>query len=272
MSDFDDPRLRQQLGRLSGAFPDENVALVAVQSKARRARRRRAAMLSGGTAVGALVLGVAAFAAQPEAGPVLRPSSTSATGTTDLGGVLPTTTDLTTTAPSTTIAEPTTTVEAATTTSTPVATVAPTAPAVPEQPAGSGTAQPTAPPAGPPPTTPASTPPTNPGGARTFSGQGGSVTVRRQGEWIVLVSSDPAGGFSAEVVDGTGRRIEVRFSSADGHVTRIRVSLENGVLVPDVRESDGGDGHPGGWTGDATPGSGSPDSGGPGGGQGFPTG
>ncbi|CAN0350088.1 unnamed protein product, partial [Phaeothamnion confervicola] len=239
MNDFDDPRLRQQLGRLSGAFPDENVALVAVRGKARRARRRRAAILSGGTAVGALVLGVAAFAAQPESAPVLRPSSTSATGTTDLVGLTPTSAPTTTTiAPTTTTVDESTTIPPTTTTEVTV-TVAPTAPAVPEQPVGSGTGTGSGSGSGEHGSTPTTVPTTSvPVGPRTFSGQGGSITVRRQGDRVVVLSADPAGGFDAVIVDGGGRRVEVRFTSGDGHVTRIRVSLEDARLVPDVRESD----------------------------------
>ncbi len=251
MNDFDDPRLRQQLGRLSGAFPDENVALVAVRGKARRARRRRAAILSGSTAVGALVLGVAAFAAQPESAPLLRPSSSSATGTTEVVGLTPTSAPTTTTIAPTTTVDESTTIPPTTTTEVTV-TVAPTAPAAPEQPVGSGSA--TGSGSGQHGSTPTSVPSTNvPFGPRTFSGQGGSVTVRRQGDRVIVVSADPAGGFDAAVVDGSGRRVEVRFTSGDGHVTRIRVSLEDGRLVPDVRESNGdGDDHPGGWGGDSS--------------------
>ena len=42
MSEFHDPDLRQQLGRLSGPYPDDNAAFAAWQRRVGQARRRRA--------------------------------------------------------------------------------------------------------------------------------------------------------------------------------------------------------------------------------------
>ena len=49
MSDFDDPELERILGRSGGPFPDVNLAYQQVQTRVRRAKRRRAAVM-GGTA------------------------------------------------------------------------------------------------------------------------------------------------------------------------------------------------------------------------------
>ena len=42
MSDFHDPDLRQELGRLSGPYPDDNAAFAAWQRRVGQVRRRRA--------------------------------------------------------------------------------------------------------------------------------------------------------------------------------------------------------------------------------------
>ena len=42
MSEFHDPELRQELGRLSGPYPDDNEAFAAWQRRVGQARRRRA--------------------------------------------------------------------------------------------------------------------------------------------------------------------------------------------------------------------------------------
>ena len=61
-NEFDDPELERMLGRLSGAYPDANVAYEAVRGRVRQVKRRRTFVAS--TAACALLLGVGAVAAQ----------------------------------------------------------------------------------------------------------------------------------------------------------------------------------------------------------------
>jgi len=54
-----------------------------------------------------------------------------------------------------------------------------------------------------------------------------------------VVSTRPNDRYAADVRDGSGQRIEVRFSSR-WHRTTIRVELRNGAMTPVVTESDSG--------------------------------
>ena len=60
MSDFDDPELERILGRSGGPFPDVNLAYQQVQTRVRRAKRRRAAVMGGTACSLLLALGVLA--------------------------------------------------------------------------------------------------------------------------------------------------------------------------------------------------------------------
>jgi hypothetical protein len=91
------------------------------------------------------------------------------------------------------------------------------------------------------PTVPESTPNTNappaispaPPHDETFTSDGGTIVVRLADGQVSLVSSSPAPGFTAETTDNGPTRVEVRFSN--GQVEwRIRVDLDNGVLVPEI--------------------------------------
>lgn len=62
MNEFDDPQLASMLGRMSGEFPDVNLAHQAVHGRVRQARRRRALVSS--TAAVFVLLGGAAVVAQ----------------------------------------------------------------------------------------------------------------------------------------------------------------------------------------------------------------
>ena len=55
MSEFHDPDLRQQLGRLSGPYPDDNAAFAAWQRRVGQARRRRAMAWTTGAALSLIV-------------------------------------------------------------------------------------------------------------------------------------------------------------------------------------------------------------------------
>ena len=74
---------------------------------------------------------------------------------------------------------------------------------------------------------------------RTFSGDGGAIDVSSDGTTLHVVSTRPNDRYTADVRDGSGQRIEVRFSSR-WHRTTIRVELRNGAMTPVVTESDSG--------------------------------
>ena len=63
MSEFHDPDLRDELGRLSGPYPDDNVAFAAWQRRVGQARRRRSVAWITGAAMALIVatVGVAAL-------------------------------------------------------------------------------------------------------------------------------------------------------------------------------------------------------------------
>lgn len=72
---------------------------------------------------------------------------------------------------------------------------------------------------------------------QSFTGQGGTITVRLQGGSLTLVSYTTASGFTADVRHSAGEEIEVRFESPT-HTTRIRVELEDGTMHPQIEEDD----------------------------------
>ena len=55
--EFDDSQIESMLGRLSGAYPDDNVAYAAVRGRVRQVKRRRAFVAS--TAACAVLFGLA---------------------------------------------------------------------------------------------------------------------------------------------------------------------------------------------------------------------
>src|SRR3954470_1325113 len=64
MSEFNDPELRQELGRLSGPYPDDNAAFAAWQRRVGQARRRRAVAWTSGAALSLVFVTVAVAAVQ----------------------------------------------------------------------------------------------------------------------------------------------------------------------------------------------------------------
>jgi hypothetical protein len=233
MSDFDDPELRNQLGRLSGPFPDENAAYASVQRRVVRAKRRRAAAWSGGAALSVLVV-VAAYALGAQQGDgSLRPATTG--GSIDVG------TSSTTSSP---------TDDTGITTSTVSGPVVPTSgPTSPDTSAPAGAAPGTT---GPPATgtpgtvapgtsAPGDGPSTSPTSQQpgpvtsTYHGEGGAITVRLQSGALVLVGTAPASGFAVTDQRDDPDRVEVRFRS-DTHSTRIRVEIVDGRMSPVIEE------------------------------------
>lgn len=271
MSEFHDPEMEHLLGRAGGPFPDVNVAYHTVQGRVRRAQRRRALATTG--VAFALLLGVGGLAVSRAADPEsVQPGDRGGSDTTD-ERLQPDTTAAATTsvAPTTTVLA--TTTEATTTTQAPDTTVAVPVvdPAAPDPAVTAGTTAPkstapksTAPKTTTPKTTPTTAPPntaaplvpvdnggattpttptTEPKGSSlpvtsTFSGEGGSIVVRMDGNRLTLVSHQAAAGFQTEVRRWSGSHVEVRFESG-AHRTVARVDFEDGTMVQHFEESDG---------------------------------
>lgn len=246
--DFEDRELADRLGRAGGSYPDVNAAYATVIARAGSLRRRRQFVVASGAA--AAIVGIVLLA-----GIVLRgrnggerlvvatspttvapatiggstsssSTSTSSTSSTSTSTTVVTTTAASTSAPADSLpvldTQPVTpatnapvTTKRRPSTSAPVVTPAPTtSPTTP------------APPTAPPTTTVTA----------TFGGAGGSIEVRTDGNSLTIVSTNPAQRYTADVRDGFGRRIEVRFTSR-WHRTTIRVELRGTTMVPDVDES-----------------------------------
>jgi hypothetical protein len=205
MNDFEDPELGRLLGRAGGAFPDVNVAYERLQGRVRRARRRRAAVV--GSATCGLLLAVGAVVANRATD--TTPLQPSYDGT--LNGSLPDDT-IDDSSPDNTSDTTNNTTDNTTGNSVDTTTDNSSNPSTP--------------------TTVSSSPTTT-----TFTGQGGSVTVRLQNNSLTLVSYSATSGFSVEVHDSGGDRVEVRFESSS-HETRIRVDVENGAMDPSIDEND----------------------------------
>ena len=231
MSEFHDPDLRQELGRLSGPYPDDNVAFAAWQRRLGQVRRRRVVAWTSAAALSLVVSTVGVAALQSPGRHSLVPSKAGDTST-EVTVSIATTEHVATTAESTEPeASEVTTLAPDTTASTEA--VEPSvpeteAPASGEQPAGGSSKGPSAqPPLG------------SQSATRTFSSIGGSITVRHDGDQLTIVSTGPAAGFHGEQDEHSGSRVEVTFKS-DNHQSQITVKLENGVMKPTVSEKSDG--------------------------------
>lgn len=240
MNEFHDPDLENLLGRTGGPFPDVNVAYQQVQGRVRQVKRRRAVVVSG--AACSLLFAAAVFAGTRQPGnDTVRPGGSSDDGRDSF----PDSTDTPSSSPDHSLVPAT---DGATGSSVAVTTPTVTTPGA-TTPTGtdSGGSTPSSStptsstPATTPTTTASSTASTSPATAppapviQTFSGVGGSVTVRMQNGSLTLVSSSPAAGFVADVRKASGDRVEVRFESG-AHRTEIRIDLVGGSMVPDIRE------------------------------------
>lgn len=275
MSDFDDPELERILGRSGGPFPDVNLAYQQVQTRVRRAKRRRAAVMGGTACSLLLALGVLAAvrggdgrSIQPGGsseltgpdGSQLQPDHTageshvsspndnqndspndtagstpSSTGDSSGDGTGPTP-SITATRSSTGDASPASSNPAAGSPSnpppTPATSIAPPPTATPTTvgTTTSTTASTTT-------STTTSTTGTPPAPiTQTFTGIGGSITVRNDGDTLTLVANAAAAGFTTEVRHSSGGHVEVRFES-DAHRTDARVDLVNGTMTNNFTES-----------------------------------
>lgn len=228
--DIRDPEVERMLGRLSGAYPDTNVAFQAVQGRVRQVKRRRAFVAS--TAACAMLFGVAAVAAQgggrsqtvSPAAPIdssVVATDSSAAPSTDVATSLPDTSAVTTVVDSSVVetSAPDTSTPGsgsdATPTSASTSTDGPTT-------SEGGTAS-----SGP------STSATLPQGERTWSSDGGSVTVSNDNGTLRLLDASPAAGFEATRLDASSNRIRVEFS--DGNTTwRIEIRTDGGKARAEI--------------------------------------
>jgi hypothetical protein len=253
MSEFHDPELRQQLGRLSGPYPDDNVAFAQWQRRVGHVRRRRAVAWTSGAAMSLVFATVGAAALQNQTRHALVPSNTVDSSVETTIRVTTTEVDDSSTTTSTNAATSTTTIPVDTTPSTEVA-VDSSAPE-PEstdggatggdgQPAGgtaSGTnhnnsgGSPTPTPTPAPTAAPATAAPAS--GTKSFSSVGGSITVRQDGDRLTIIATTAAPGFSVEKGDGKGREVSVKFTSAS-HTSEISVKLSNAAMKGHVSEHD----------------------------------
>jgi hypothetical protein len=228
MSEFYDPDLRQELGRLSGPYPDDNIAFAAWQRRVGQVRRRRIMAWTTAAALSLVVGTVGVAALQAPGRHSLVPSKAGETST-EVSARVVTTAHVASTTEST---EPEIS-EVATLAPETTASAAAVEPSVPETEAPASGNQSTG---GATSKGPATQPQTGSQPAtKTFSGTGGSITVRRDGDQLTVVSTTPAAGFHAEQDEHSGSRVEVTFKS-DHHETQIIVKLENGVMNPNVSE------------------------------------
>ena len=97
---------------------------------------------------------------------------------------------------------------------------------------GAGTPGASATPDGTPPATPIST---TAAGLQTFGAlEAGTVTLRRAGVLLEVVSTQPASGWDVEIVEGVGEDIEVRFESGTTTV-KFKADVEKGLIDPEVK-------------------------------------
>jgi hypothetical protein len=80
--------------------------------------------------------------------------------------------------------------------------------------------------------TPAPTP--SPAVTQTFSSTGGSIDVTLEHGALTLDRVSPAAGFTPEVHDGGGERVEVRFFDAQGKEWRIRIETAGGTFTQEI--------------------------------------
>jgi hypothetical protein len=232
MSEFHDPDLRQQLGRLSGPYPDDNIAFAAWQRRVGQVRRRRVMAWTTGAAL-SLVVGTVGVAALQSPGRHSIVTGKSPESSEEVSHNVATTeadeTTVDTAAPDTTALD---TVALQTTPSSEVEAES----SVPENegtdPAG-GSQGPSAPGKGG--GSPTSAAPATQVATATFSSVGGSITVRMDGDQLTVTGVNPAAGFQADQGSRSGHHIDVTFKSGS-HESEISVKVENGAMKPSISE------------------------------------
>jgi hypothetical protein len=250
MSEFHDPELRQQLGRLSGPYPDDNAAFAAWQRRVVQARRRRAVGWITGAAMSLIVATVAVAALQSPTRHSLVPSDSTESSAEPTVSVAeadePSTVETTmpeTSAPTTDAPETTPSSEVAVEMSPPAddGAIAGGAPPSGTSNKGHGT-----------PSTPA---PAVVANTQTFTSVGGTVTVQLDGDRLTVVAANASAGFRTEDNTDSRRKVQITFKSGD-HQSHVTVRLSDGVMqgnvseeadehrettVPDETSPDGGD-------------------------------
>jgi hypothetical protein len=227
MSEFHDPDLRHELGRLSGPYPDDNIAFAAWQRRIGQVQRRRIVAWTSAAAL-SLVLGTIGVAALQSPGRhSIVPSKAGETSTEVTVSIA----TIAHTASTTESARP----ELSQVTTLPVdttPTIEAVEPSVADTEASASGEQPATPSSKVPSTKPSSG---SQSAMKTFHSIGGSIIVRRDGDRLTLVTETPAAGFHAHHDDESHSQIDVSFKS-DGHESEIIVKLEDGVMKPDISE------------------------------------
>lgn len=248
MNDFHDPELERLFGRNSGPTPDVDVAYQRVQGRVRQVKRRRAVVVS--SAACSVLFAAAVFAgARTNSSNTVQPGGT-ATGidgspltvsdssdlslpSSTVGDTMLESTDPGVTTPGTG-STATSVGNGGTTVTSPTGSNVSTPSTAPGATSGSVPSSSVTPSSSPATTSPATNPPTPI--TETFSGVGGSITVRLQNGSLTLVSYNAAAGFTADVQKASGSRVEVRFESIDQR-TDIRVDIVGNGMSAQVDES-----------------------------------
>jgi hypothetical protein len=203
-----DRALAAGLGGLAPDGDDPDVALSSMRPRLRRARNRRRMVRASTMLGGFVMMGSVAFALTGPQQEKVRVQAPSTTRPAPARATSPTRVSATTAPRSST---PSTTV-----------TAAPPPAARPTVPVGGG-APPTSAPA-----PDEATTTTIQSELRTYSSDGGTITVRYSHGNLTLVSYRAAPGYTAEVHSTDPQDVEVRFSGPDEH--RIRIRAEEGHL------------------------------------------
>lgn len=215
--EFDDPQIESMLGRLSGAYPDDNVAYAAVRGRVRQVKRRRTFVAS--TAACAVLFALGTFAVQGGG----RSQQLSPADSFD-DGTVTTEDDTTTEVVDTTgssVDDSVDTTEAVTTV--PVISLSIPEPSTSGSSGSSNSSSST------------STPLAD--GPHTYVSEGGSVIISSTDGVLTLVSADAASGFEERVDQRKVEARRVRVEFTDGDITwRIEVRTDNGRVLEEVTQ------------------------------------
>lgn len=220
--EFDDPQIESMLGRLSGAYPDDNVAYSAVRGRVRQVKRRRTFVAS--TAACAVLFALGTFAVQGGGrNQQLSPADSFDDGTATIESD-------TTEVSVTTEASVDDTVE----TSDAVTTVPVISLSVPE-PSTNGSSNNSSNSGSSSSSSSTSTPLAD--GEHTYLSAGGTVTISVTNGGLALVGTSAADGFEERVDQRQLEQYRVRVEFTDGDITwRILVRTDNDRLRIEVTQ------------------------------------
>ena len=216
--EFDDPQIESMLGRLSGAYPDDNVAYAAVRGRVRQVKRRRTFVAS--TAACAALLALGTFAVQGGGrSQQLSPADSFDDGTS--------TTAADTTAVSVTTED---SVDDSVETSEAVTTVPVISLSVPEPSTGNSSNSGSS-------SSSSSTSTPLADGSHTYVSEGGSVIISSTDGVLTLVSADALDGFEERLDQRKVEARRVRVEFTDGDITwRIEVRTDNGEVREEITQ------------------------------------